>query len=256
MSSMFDEEEYYIPELRGYSYRFPDPRTASDEGLLAYGGDLSSPRLLAAYRNGIFPWYNEGDPILWWSPDPRLLLYPDKFRVNKSFRRVLRSGKFSVTFDTRFKEVIASCATIVREGQESSWIVPDMQRAYTYLHEEGIAHSVEVHFEGKLVGGLYGLAIGKVFFGESMFSLVPDASKVAFKALSDVLGRRGYDFIDCQMKTDHMVRLGAQVVPRNIYLDALSKAVAEPGDIGDWQHFTWIYQEADTEIVKGKKDGK
>ncbi len=251
---MFDEEEYLIPQLRGYSYRFPDPRTASDEGLLAYGGDLSVPRLLAAYRNGIFPWYNEGDPILWWSPDPRLLLFPDKFKVRKSFRRVLRSKKFTVTFDKAFKEVISHCAAVPREGQSSTWIVPDMQRAYLHLHEEGYAHSVEVHFEGELVGGLYGLTIGKVFFGESMFSLVSDASKVAFKALSDVLGRRGYDFIDCQMKTDHMVRLGAEVVSRDHYLDLLEKAVVKPGETGDWKHFTWQYEEPETE--KGKKDGK
>jgi len=254
MASMFEEEEYIIPQLRGYSYRFPDPRTASDEGLLAYGGDLSVPRLLSAYRNGIFPWYNEGDPILWWSPNPRLLLYPEKFRVRKSFRRVLRSGKFSVTFDRHFKEVISHCANVPREGQHSSWIVPDMQRAYIHLHEESVAHSVEVHFEGRLVGGLYGLAIGKVFFGESMFSLVPDASKVAFKALSDVLGRRGYDFIDCQMETDHMIGLGAEIVERDRYLNALQEAVIKPGEPGDWKHFSWEYEEA--EKIKGQKDGK
>ena len=240
---MFDEEEYIIPELRGYSYRFPDPRSASDEGLLAYGGDLSIPRLMSAYRNGIFPWYNEGDPILWWSPDPRLLLFPDQFKVRKSFRRVLRSGKFSVTFDKHFAEVISHCASVPREGQKHTWIVTDMQKAYTHLHEEGVAHSVEVHLEGKLVGGLYGLAMGKVFFGESMFSLVSDASKVAFKALSDVLGSRGYDFIDCQMETDHMLGLGAQIVKRDSYLDALAQGVAKHGDLGDWQHFTWDYED-------------
>jgi leucyl/phenylalanyl-tRNA--protein transferase len=240
---MFDEEEYIIPELKSYSYLFPDPRNASDEGLLAYGGDLSIPRLVSAYRSGIFPWYNEGDPILWWSPDPRLLLYPEQFKVRKSFRRVLRSGKFSVTFDRHFSEVISHCATVTREGQNHTWIVPDMQRAYFYLHEEGIAHSVEVYFDEKLVGGLYGLAIGKVFFGESMFSLVSDASKVAFKALSDVLGRRGYDFIDCQMETDHMVALGAQIVKRDRYLDLLEKGIAKTGDQGDWRHFSWEYEE-------------
>jgi len=251
---MFDEEEYIIPELRGYSYRFPDPRTASDEGLLAYGGDLSVPRLLSAYRNGIFPWYSEGDPILWWSPDPRLLLFPEKFKVRKSFRRVLRSGKFTVTFDHHFKEVISYCAAVPREGQESTWIVPDMQRAYLHLFEEGHAHSVEVYKDEKLVGGLYGLSIGKIFFGESMFSLVSDASKVAFKALSDVLGRRGYDFIDCQMKTDHMVGLGAEVVSRDKYLDLLEISIAKSADMGDWKHFTWTYEAFETE--KGKNDGK
>ena len=156
---------------------------------------------------------------------------------------MLRSGKFTVTFDTHFSEVISHCATVYREGQEASWIVDEIIEAYTRLHEEGFAHSVEVHKDGKLVGGLYGIAFGKAFFGESMFSLVPDASKVAFKALSDVLGSRGYDFIDCQMKTDHMVRLGAEVVERNIFLDALEVTIEKPTDLGSWQTFHWEYKE-------------
>jgi len=238
---MVEEESYLIPPLSKYSYSFPNPRFASDEGLLAYGGDLSSSRLLSAYRHGIFPWYNEGDPILWWSPNPRLLLYPEKFRVRKSFRRVLRSQKYVVRFDEAFSDVIAHCASVPRAGQDHTWIVAPMREAYIRLHEEGFAHSVEVYQEGKLVGGLYGLAMGKVFFGESMFSLVSDASKVAFKALSDVLGLRGYDFIDCQMKTDHMVGLGAEVVEREKYLDALEKALEKPSDLGSWQDFTWSY---------------
>jgi len=237
------EEDYYVPPLSKYSSTFPDPRYAPDEGLLAYGGDLSSHRLLFAYKKGIFPWYSKDDPILWWSPNPRLLLYPDNFIVRKSFRRVLRSGKFTVTFDKHFSEVITRCATVYREGQEASWIVDEIIEAYTRLHEEGFAHSVEVHYEGKLVGGLYGIAFGKAFFGESMFSLMSDASKVAFKALSDVLGSRGYDFIDCQMKTDHMVRLGAQVVERDIFLDALELAIEKPTDFGKWHHFNWEYKE-------------
>ena len=241
MASMFEEENYYIPPLSKYSSTFPDPRQASDEGLLAYGGDLSSHRLLFAYKKGIFPWYSKDDPILWWSPNPRLLLYPEKFKVRKSFRRVLRSGKFSVTFDQYFPEVIGHCATVFRKGQESSWIVDEIIEAYTRLHEEGFAHSVEVHKDGKLVGGLYGVAFGKAFFGESKFSLVTDASKVAFKALSDVLGSRGYDFIDCQMKTDHMIGLGAEVVERDLFLDSLALAIEKPTDIGSWQHFTWEY---------------
>ena len=243
MASMFEEENYYIPPLSKYSSAFPDPRQASDEGLLAYGGDLSSHRLLFAYKKGIFPWYSKDDPILWWSPNPRLLLYPEKFKVSKSFRRVLRSGKFSVTFDEHFSEVIARCATVFREGQESSWIVDEIIEAYTRLHEEGFAHSVEVYKEGKLVGGLYGVAFGKAFFGESMFSLVTDASKVAFKALSDVLGSRGYDFIDCQMKTDHMLRLGAEVVDRDLFLDALEVSIHKHTDLGSWKDLHWEYKE-------------
>lgn len=237
------DDEYYVTPLSKHFIVFPNPRYADDEGLLAFGGDLSSSRLLLAYQKGIFPWYTEGDPILWWSPNPRLILYPDQFKVRKSFGRVLRSGKFSVTFDQSFPEVIQYCATMIRKGQESTWIVPEMVQAYKDLHNKGFAHSVEVHLEGKLVGGLYGVAYGKSFFGESMFSLVSDASKVAFKALSDVLGSRGYDFIDCQMKTDHMLGLGAQVVERDDFLDALEESIDKFSDIGSWQHFTWEYKE-------------
>ena len=238
---MSNEDSIFIPPINESSLAFPDPRDATEDGLLAYGGDLSSQRLLQAYQKGIFPWYSKGDPILWWSPNPRLLLYPEKFKVRKSFRRVLRSGKFSVTFDQHFSEVITHCATVDRKGQQSTWIVDEMIEAYTRLHKEGYAHSVEVHQEGKLVGGLYGVALGKAFFGESKFSLVSDASKVAFKALSDVLGSRGYDFIDCQMKTDHMIGLGAEVVKRDVFLDALDLAIEKPTDIGSWKHFTWEY---------------
>ncbi len=237
------EDEFFVPRLSQYFLAFPNPYYAEEEGLLAYGGDLSSQRLLLAYKNGIFPWFGKGDPILWWSPNPRLILYPDKFNLRKSFRRVLRSGKFSVTFDKYFSEVIHHCATVTREGQEATWIVPEMVEAYTRLHHEGFAHSVEVYQEGKLVGGLYGVALGKAFFGESMFSLVPDASKVAFKALSDVLGSRGYDFIDCQMKTDHMIGLGAEVVEREIFLDTLEIATEKSSDIGKWTEFMWEYKE-------------
>ncbi len=239
---MSDEEEYLIPPLSNYSYTFPNPRNASDEGLLAYGGDLSSSRLLTAYRKGIFPWYSPGDPILWWSPNPRLLLYPEHFKVRKSFRRVLRSGKFRVTFDKEFSNVIKHCAMVPREGQDHTWIVEEIQKAFIRLHKEGFAHSIEVYKEEKLVGGLYGIAMGKAFFGESMFSLAADASKVAFKALSDVLGSKGYDFIDCQMKTDHMIGLGAEVVERDIFLDALHEALQKPSDLGNWHNFYWEYK--------------
>jgi len=237
------EEEYYVAPLSKYSSSFPDPRYAHDEGLLAYGGDLSSHRLLFAYKKGIFPWYSKDDPILWWSPNPRLLLYPEKFIVRKSFRRVLRSGKFTVTFDKYFSDVITHCSTVYREGQEASWIVDEIIEAYTRLHEEGFAHSVEVHKDGDLVGGLYGIAFGKAFFGESMFSFTSDASKIAFKALSDVLGSKGYDFIDCQMPTDHMIRMGAEVVERDSFLDALEISIEKETDWGQWQHWHWEYKE-------------
>lgn len=241
MGLLFNEENAN-PSFKYKVATFPDPREAADDGLLAYGGDLSPHRLLLAYQKGIFPWYSEHDPILWWSPNPRLVLYPDKFKVRKSFRRVLRSGKFSVTFDEHFSEVISYCASVLRKGEGSSWIVPDIIEAYTRLHHEGFAHSIEVHQDGKLVGGLYGIALGRAFFGESKFSLVSDASKVAFKALSDVLGSRGYDFIDCQMKTDHMISLGAQTVDRNDYLDALEVALTKSTDRGTWKDFKWTYE--------------
>jgi len=245
MGSMFDEEFYLIAPLSEYSYSFPNPRFASDEGLLAYGGDLSTPRLLTAYRNGIFPWYNEGDPILWWSPDPRLVLYPGDFYVRKSFRKVLRNKGFEVRFDRSFEEVITCCATTPRKGQKGSWIVPEMREAFIRLHHEGYAHSVEVYLEGRLVGGLYGLALGKAFFGESMFSHVKDASKVAFKALNDVLAKRGYDFIDCQLPTDHMKGLGAKEISRDRFLYELDAALQKPSDLGYWHDFTWRYEEED-----------
>jgi leucyl/phenylalanyl-tRNA--protein transferase len=242
MASMLDQEHYHIAQL-GADYIFPDPRNAFEEGLLAFGGDLSANRLLTAYRSGIFPWYSEGDPILWWSPDPRLLLYPEQFKTRKSFARVLRSGKFSVTFDRDFSGVIGQCACVPREGQGGTWLNTHMQEAYRELHAQGFAHSVEVWLEDRVVGGLYGIALGGAFFGESMFSLVSDASKVAFRALSDVLGGRGYDFIDCQMKTEHLMRLGAVEVSRENYLNQLEKSLLKSSDVGDWHDFKWNYKE-------------
>lgn len=239
--ALASDEEYIVDYLEGDN--FPDPRLSLDEGLVAYGGNLDSETILSAYKQGIFPWYSPGDPLLWWSPNPRLVLYTDNFKVRKSFARVLRSGKYSVKFDTSFEDVINSCATIKREGQDHTWIVPEMIEAFVKLHKDGFAHCVEVYYEDKLVGGLYGLAIGKAFFGESMFSKKSDASKVAFKALSDVLGNRGYDFIDCQMKTDHMVSLGAKVVHRNRFLDELQETITKPTDLGSWQDFIWEYED-------------
>ena len=241
MSSIFDEA-CLIPPLRG-DLTFPNPRYAATEGLLAYGGDLSPNRLLTAYRRGIFPWYSKGDPILWWSPDPRLVLYPEQFKVSKSFRRVLRNGGFSVTFDHAFKEVIQYCGSVPRKGQRGTWLLDEMQEAYIELHKMGFAHSVEVYLEGALVGGLYGVAMGKAFFGESMFSLKSNTSKIAFKALSDVLGLRGYDFIDCQVTNEHLIRLGAITVSRDSFLNELEESLVKPSDLGSWQDFRWEYQD-------------
>jgi len=229
--------------LSRYSHSFPDPRQAAKEGLLAYGGDLHPDRILKAYRTGIFPWYSEGDPILWWSPDPRLLLYPERFRVRRSFRRVLRNRKYTVCFDRDFEAVIAACATVPRGEQKGTWLLPEMREAYTELHRRGFAHSVEVYENDRLVGGLYGIALGGGFFGESMFSRAKDGSKIALKALSDVLREKGYDFIDCQVVTDHLVGLGAEPVPRERFLAELEAALQKPCDVGSWSDYQWGYND-------------
>jgi leucyl/phenylalanyl-tRNA---protein transferase len=234
-----------IPPISKYSYTFPDPRLASDEGLLAYGGDLTPNRLLTAYRKGIFPWYNAEDPILWWSPDPRLVLYPGHFKMSKSFRRILRHQAFRVTFDGDFEGVIGHCGSVPRPGQRGTWLIPEMQEAYIELYGMGFGHSVEVYQEESLVGGLYGLAMGGLFFGESMFSLVSHASKVAFKALSDVLALRGYDLIDCQVKNEHLMRMGAALVSRESFLDQLEAGLRKPTQQGSWHNWEWEYREDD-----------
>jgi len=190
------------------------------DGLLAVGGDLSPRRLLNAYRHGIFPWYSEGQPILWWSPDPRLVLFPDRLRVSRSLRKILRKEMFRITLDQAFPEVIRACAA-PRAGDQGTWITPAMQAAYVRLHELGHAHSVEAWLEGKLVGGLYGVAIGRMFFGESMFSRVSAASKVAFVHLVRRLAAWGFGPIDCQVHTDHLARFGAEPVSRARFIDHL-----------------------------------
>ena len=233
MSSIFDED-CLIPPLR-QDHIFPDPRHGASEGLLAFGGDLSPNRLLTAYRKGIFPWYSDGDPILWWSPDPRSILYPKNFKLSKSFRRVLKNSGFIVKFDHAFESVIKYCSQVPREGQNGTWILDEMREAYIELHHMGYAHSVEVYLDGELVGGLYGLSMGKAFFGESMFSLKSNSSKVAFKALSDTLESRGYDFIDCQVRNDHLVSLGAIDIPRDRFLDELDSSLKKSSDIGSWR---------------------
>jgi len=241
MSSIFDED-VFIPPLSKFSFSFPNPQEASDEGLLAYGGGLEPSRILTAYRNGIFPWFNEDDPILWWSPNPRLVLYPKDFKVKKSFRKVLRNSNFIVKFDNNFEQVIRLCAKM-REHNEGTWLIKDMREAYTELHNMGFAHSVEVYQEGDFIGGLYGLAMGKAFFGESMVSLKPNASKIALKALSDVLEAKGYKFIDCQVPTEHLQSLGAVLIDRNDFLKQLHEALQNGGDIGSWQDYKWGYKD-------------
>jgi len=244
LGSMFDEDHYIITQI-GMDHIFPNPRYASDEGLLAYGGDLNPNRILKAYTKGIFPWYNEDDPILWWSPNPRLLIYPDSFKMSKSFRRRLRNNNFKVEFDKDFRRVINECAKMARKGQSGrTWITPDIIEAYSELHDMGFAHSVEAYDEsGELMGGLYGISMGGGFFGESMFSLAKDGSKIALKGLSDILLREGFDFIDCQLPTDHLESMGGEVVDRDIYLDELHNTLQCGGKLGSWRDWRWEYQD-------------
>lgn len=200
---------------------FPDPKLADEDGLLAVGGDLQADRLILAYQNGIFPWFSNDDPILWYSPHERCVIYPDKLRVTKSMQQILRSNTFKVTIDAAFKEVITNCANVFRKDQPGTWITQEMQMAYINLHQLGWAHSVEVWKDEKLVGGLYGLLIGDVFCGESMFSLVSNASKRALIALCT---ETKVKLVDCQMPNEHLISLGAEMISREDYLQKLQKA--------------------------------
>jgi leucyl/phenylalanyl-tRNA---protein transferase len=207
---------------------FPHPDHANEEGLLAIGGDLSEAILLDAYSHGIFPWYSAGSPILWWSPDPRLVLYPSAFRLSKSLKQKIKRRIFEVRVDTCFDEVITKCAAIKRKDQPGTWIIPEMKEAYCKLHSRGYAHSFETYFENRLVGGLYGVSIGKIFFGESMFYTMTDASKVALYYLVETLKSWEFLLIDAQQSTSHMISLGAKEVPRNIFLKQLIQALSFP----------------------------
>jgi leucyl/phenylalanyl-tRNA--protein transferase len=206
----------------------------SPNGLLAAGGDLSLRRLLSAYRQGIFPWYSAGDPILWWSPDPRMVLYPDEFKVSHSLAKRVRSGRFEMRIDTAFREVMQHCAATPREGQSGTWIRPEMIEAYCALHAAGYAHSVESWRDGTLVGGLYGLALGRVFFGESMFAHATDASKVALVRLVEVLTRLGVRLIDCQQATPHLASLGARQISRRAFRAQLDQLIESVGPDERW----------------------
>lgn len=215
---------------------FPHPASAEPSGLLAVGGDLSVERLLLAYGNGIFPWYSEGDPIMWFSPDPRLVLKLSDLYVSRKLRKVVRSDIFDVRFDTSFAEVIALCSRTNRKGQEGTWITEEMIDAYIDLHREGYAHSVETYYEGRLAGGLYGVSLGGAFFGESMFHTVSDASKVALYYLVNGLKDRGFDFIDSQVPNDHMKRMGGKEIDRESFLVMLGRTLNKETMKGSWEY--------------------
>ncbi len=220
--------------ILNHNLSFPPVTKATKEGILALGGDLSPNRLLLAYQSGIFPWYSQGEPILWWSPNPRFVLFPDKVHTPKSMKRVLNQKVFQITFDLNFKQVIAHCAKIQRPYQKGTWITDDMLKAYIKLHQLGYTHSVEVWQDQKLVGGLYGLSLGRCFFGESMFSLKPNASKAGFLTLAKKLNQAQFTLIDSQVPTYHLTQLGGVSIDRGKYMDLLKEALTYPTLKGNW----------------------
>lgn len=222
---------YALPD----EFVFPDPKLADESGLIAVGGDLHPERLLRGYAVGIFPWYSEGQPILWHSPDPRFVLFPADLYLGRSLKQRLRKRPYTLRMDTAFEQVIAQCAKRPRPGQEGTWITDEMREAYVRLHREGFAHSVEAWEGRELVGGLYGVSLGSIFFGESMFAVRPDASKIAFTCLVQQLTRWGFTLVDSQVYTDHVARFGAQDVSRAEYLRLLRAALNTPTRRGVWR---------------------
>jgi leucyl/phenylalanyl-tRNA--protein transferase len=214
---------------------FPHASLAEESGLLAVGGDLSEARLLMAYCNGIFPWFQEGEDFFWYSPDPRFVLYPNELRVHKSMRSIFNQGKFRISLDTCFEAVMRGCATTIRHPHDGTWITDEFVAGYSRLHHRGLAHSVEVWEEDVLVGGLYGISVGKVFFGESMFASVPNASKAGFITLVRALEKTGFWFIDCQVETEHLASLGARGISRAEFLEQLDKNAYQKTLAGAWR---------------------
>lgn len=215
---------------------FPPPHLASKDGLLAVGGDLSQKRLLLAYRMGIFPWFSNNEPILWWSPDPRLVLYPHEIKISKTLKKIIKKEVFKVTMDLAFNEVINQCAQIRLKKNQGTWIIEDIIEAYCRLHESGFAHSVEVWRQGELAGGLYGVSLGKCFFGESMFTRINNASNIALVKLVEYLKKLSFDLIDCQVTTGHLIRFGAREIPRKLFLEQLEKSLKAPIIKGKWDY--------------------
>ncbi len=215
-------------------YLFPKPSLSTKDGLLAIGGDLKPERLINAYASGIFPWYNQDEPILWWSPNPRLVLFPKDIKISKSLFREIKANKFTIKFDNDFEDVIRKCSNSNRKDELGTWITEEMCQAYINLFNIGLAHSIETYFENKLVGGLYGVSFGKAFFGESMFYEKNNASKIAFITLCKWLQNNDFHFIDCQVKTSHLISLGAKEVSRREYLKMLNIAIKQSTMFGKW----------------------
>ncbi len=226
------QETIYIPRLSTFSYIFPDPSKADPKGLLAWGGDLKKERILSAYMQGIFPWYNADDPLLWWSPNPRLILKTKDVKVSKSLKKSLK--KFEIRFDTNFKKVMSLCRDVRIENGEDSWISDELIEVFSSLHVEHFAHSVESYYKGELVGGLYGLYLGGMFCGESMFSTKSDASKSALVALCSKVDELGGDFIDCQIPTEHLKSMGAIEIKRDEFLSMVENSLETKSYFGNW----------------------
>ena len=219
-----------------HQLEFPPAWLARSDGLLCIGGDLSCDRLLLAYQNGIFPWFSKNEPILWWSPDPRLVLFPSRIKISRSLGKKIKKNRFHITIDQAFEQIIQACARPRKHPDEGTWLVDEMMTAYIALYKKGYAHSVEAWHQDRLVGGLYGVSLGCSFFGESMFSLEPDASKVALVALARHLDAHGFDIIDCQVTTDHLSQMGAVEISRHRFLDILSRSIRRQPDSGIWRH--------------------
>ena len=222
-------------EISHRKLEFPNLDEADESGLLALGGDLSIDRLKLAYSKGIFPWYEKGMPILWWSPNPRMVLFPDKVIISHSLKQIIKKQHFTITIDTAFEKVIKNCAQTPRKGEKGTWITREMKNAYIDLHKAGFAHSAEAWLDGKLVGGLYGVAIGKAYFGESMFHHVTNASKVAFFHLVEKLSSWDFKIIDAQVYTNHLESLGGEMIPRSQYIQILEKALLLEDGPGSWE---------------------
>jgi leucyl/phenylalanyl-tRNA--protein transferase len=229
-----DYLDFFLDDSEGI--RFPDPSFADPEGITAIGGDLSVPRLLEAYRLGIFPWYNPSEMPLWWCPDPRYVIFPDEVQVSKTMRQSLRREVFEVTFDQCFEQVMRACGETPRPGQQGTWVSDEFLEAYCELHRLGYAHSVEVWHDGRLAGGLYGISLGKCFFGESMFTWVTNASKTALITLAQRLREKDFWLIDCQMPTEHLVSMGARGIPRRVFLEYMRRNESEKTPLGSWGH--------------------